>query len=192
MIRKEETTRILLGARDARAAVDELIAPLYGELRALAGRQLGRGRGNLLQPTELVHEAYLRLIDQRQVDADHRTIFFAAAVVAMRRVLIDRAREQRALKRGGDCERVELKETLLLARRDEPDLLDLQAALEVLAGIDEIQGRVAELKLFANLTHTEVCEILAREGYSTTVEKVGRLWRTSRAWLAERLEGIRS
>lgn len=184
-----ETVALLDRVVRGRAAVDELVGVLYDELRGLARRQLrGEGRTATLVPTELVQEAYLRLVDQQRVRSDERTQFLAAAGVAMRRVLVDRARARRALKRDGGHERVELTEGLV---RDEPgafDVLDLEEELGELHRIDPLRARIAELKLFSELEHADIAWVLEREGQATHSAKVGRHWRAARAWLAQRLE----
>ena len=141
-------------------------------------------RDHSLQPTALVHEAYLRLIDQRQVDWRNRAHFLGAAAVMMRRILVNHARDRAAAKRGGGARRV----SLTLADQAFPeagvDVLALHEALEKLAVIDARKSQVVELKFFGGLTATEIAEQL-----QLSVATVEREWSFSRAWLHDALAG---
>jgi len=169
------------------SAPDELLALVYDELRRLAARYLrGQRAGHTLQPTALVHEAYLRLAKGGALPVDDRTHFFALAARAMRQVLVDHARRRAAAKRGGDPERVTLDDTLELGRGGEEgrrlDLLALDEALERLERVSPRQCRVVELRYFAGLT---IAEAAASLGVGTrTVEDD---WALARAWLQRRL-----
>ncbi len=170
-----------LGNEQAR---DRILPLVYDELRRLARAFLGRERrDHTLQATALVHEAYLRLIDQRQVDWGNRAQFVGVAAVMMRRILVNHARGRAADKRGGAAERVTLS---LAPAGDAPsvDLLALHEALEALAEIDARKSRIVELKFFGGLTTAEMAEVM--ELSAATIE---REWSFSRAWLYDALAG---
>ena len=163
---------------DNEEARDQLLAVAYGELRRLARAFLSRERSNhTLQPTALVHEAYLRLIDQRSLDWKNRAHFVGMASVMMRRILVNHARGRAAAKRGGDAERVSLS---LADIGDAPpvDLLALHEALDALEAIDARKSRIVELKFFGGLTTAEMAAVM--ELSSATIE---REWKFARAWL---------
>ena len=167
------------------SARERMLPLVYDELRRLAAAYLRRERpGHTLQPTALVHEAYVRLIDQRQVDWSNRAQFVGLAAVMMRRILVNHARDRAAGKRGGGAEHVPL--TLAGDRLGSPemDVLDLHDALEKLAEVDERKSRIVELKFFGGLTTDEIAETL---GVSrATVE---REWTFARAWLYRAVSG---
>ena len=178
-------TELLLDCdRDNPQARDQILPLVYDELRRLARAYLGRERRNhTLQATALVHEAYLRLIDQRQVDWKNRAQFVGVAAVMMRRILVNHARGRAADKRGGEAERV----TLSLAHIVETpsvDLIALHEALDTLAAIDARKSRIVELKFFGGLTTAEMAEVM--ELSPATIE---REWNFSRAWLYDVLAG---
>lgn len=183
----DDTTRILkeLAAGD-RAAEDRLYPRVYDELRGLAVRLFHRQPADhTLQPTALVHEAYLRLVDQKHAAFTDRAHFFAVAAKIMRRLLIDHARQRLAEKRGGDRTREALDEIATPKREYTPDLLDLDGALHKLARLSERQGRVVEMKYFGGMTIAEIGDVL---GVShATVESD---WAFARSWLARELTGI--
>ena len=164
-------------------AAEELLPLLYGELRAVAERCLSDERRNhTLQPTALVHEAYLRLVPRGDTDWEGRNHFLRTAARAMRHVLVDHARARRREKRGGDAARVPLDAALETFERPAVDLVALDEALQRLTGVDEEMGRLVELRFFGGLTIEETARIL---GVSTpTVE---RRWRVARMWLREQL-----
>lgn len=168
-------------------ARDEMLPLVYGELRRRAATHLRRERTVTLEPTALVHEAYLRLVDQRRVDWQNRAHFFAIASQAMRRVLVDRARARRAGKRSGAWARVELDEATLVAAPASADVLDLDAALTELASFDARKSRVAELRFFAGLPLDDIAAVL---GISRATAE--RDWVAARAWLFKALSGCRS
>ncbi len=171
------------GAGDRRA-LDQLVPAVYEELRRLAGRYLRLERGeHTLQSTALVHEAYLRLIDQRAVDWRNRAQFLGIAAQMMRRVLANHARDRAAQKRGGGGLRVTLASGLAAGRPDF-DLLALAEALERLEALEPRKSRVVELKYFGGLTTAEIGTLL--EISPATVE---REWKFSRAWLYDALSG---
>ncbi len=178
-------TELLLDCDPDNAHARDQILPLvYDELRRLARAYLGRERRNhTLQATALVHEAYLRLIDQRRVDWSNRAQFVGMAAVMMRRILVNHARGRAADKRGGEAERV----TLSLAQIGEApsvDLIALHEALDTLAAIDARKSRIVELKFFGGLTTAEMAEVMALS--PATIE---REWSFSRAWLFDALAG---
>ncbi len=166
-----------------RAALDELLPLVYDELRRLAAFQLQRERADhTLQPTALVHEAYMRLIDQHSVDWQNRAQFFGMAAEMMRRILVNHAIARRAEKRGGHETRISLDDALDFAQQKQLDLIALDEALQRLADFDQQQSRIVELKFFGGL---EIEEIAALLGISTATVK--REWRTAKAWLYQQI-----
>lgn len=177
-------TELLLdaGKGDAQAR-DRMLPLVYEELRRIAARYLsGERRDHTLQPTALVHEAYLRLIDQRLVDWRNRAQFVGMAATMMRRILLNHARDKAAVKRGGDAERVSVSLAADVLAQPELDLISLHDALERLATIDPRKGEVVELKFFGGLTTPEIAEVLRLA--PATVE---RDWSFARAWLCDAL-----
>jgi RNA polymerase sigma factor (TIGR02999 family) len=165
--------------------VDELLPIVYEELRRLAAAYLRRERpGQTLQPTALVHEAYLRLLKDRPDRWQNRAHFCAIAAHSMRQILIDRARARGALKRGGELPRVTLDEALVAGGERSIDLVALDEALERLAALDPEQARLVELRFFGGLTIEETAEAMA-----ISPATVKRHWTVARAWLARELEG---
>ena len=168
-----------LGGHGERRSLDEMLPDVYAELRRIAALYLGRERpGHTLQPTALVHEAYLRLIDQQRVDWRNRAQFVGLAAMMMRRILANHARDRAAAKRGGEAERVSLTLAGEVLRRPEVDALALHEALDRLAALDARKSQVVELKFFGGLTTEEIAESLALS--ASTVE---REWSFARAWL---------
>jgi RNA polymerase sigma-70 factor (ECF subfamily) len=158
---------------------DRLLPIVYGELRRLAASYLRRERpGHTLQPTALVHEAYVRLIDQRQIDWSNRAQFIGVAAVMMRRILVNHARDRIADKRGGGAEHVPLTLAGEGIGAPEVNLLDLHEALNDLSDSDPRKGRIVELKFFGGLTTEEIAETLG-----VSVATVERDWKFARAWL---------
>ena len=159
---------------------------VYEELRLVAKAHLGRERReHTLQATDLVHEAYLKLVDQRHVDWKNRAHFFAVAARLMRRVLVDHARARLAQKRGGGAAHVTFDETLALGTPDaDVTLLALDDALTELGTLDARQARTVELRYFAGLTVDESAVALGVSGMT-----VKRDWTVAKAWLKLRLEG---
>ena len=165
--------------------LDEMLPVLYAELHRLATQYLGReAAGHTLQPTALVNEAYLRLVDQRRVDWRNRAQFLGLAANMMRRILVNHARDRGALKRGGDAQQVSLSLLESPSGRPDVDLIALEDALDRLAARDERKGRVVELKFFGGMTTEEIAEVLQISG--ATVE---REWAFARAWLYDAIEG---
>lgn len=178
-------TKLLIdwGKGDGRS-VDELLPFVYQELRRLAAAYMSRERdGHTLQPTALVHETYLKLIDQRQVDWRNRAHFFGLAAEIMRRILVNHARDRRAAKRGGDDRKVSLSIAVdAFSSKPDFDVLALNEALEKFAAIDPRKARVVELKFFGGLKTDEIAEVLQIS--DATVE---RDWTFARAWLFDAL-----
>jgi RNA polymerase sigma factor (TIGR02999 family) len=172
--------------RGERAALDELLPLVYGELRRQAARHLrAQAAGHTLQPTALVHEVYLRLVDQPTVEWQGRAHFFGVAARAMRSILVDHARARHAAKRGGRARAVTLSAAHGIADRTaeaEVDVLALDEALSGLAALDARQAQVVELRYFGGLSIEETAHVL---GIScATVE---RDWKTARLWLRREL-----
>ena len=166
-------------------ALEQLMPLVYGELRRLAGRYLNRERaGHTLETHDLIHEAFLRLVDQRQVDWQSRGHFFGIAAQMMRRILVDHARRRGAHRRGGDVRQLVLDEMPDLAVSRDEDLVALDEALTELAAADEPLARIVELRFFGGLDHDEIAALL---GVSNPT--VRRRWRLAKAWLYRRLSG---
>jgi RNA polymerase sigma-70 factor, ECF subfamily len=164
-------------------AVADLTALLYPELRRLASRHLRRERReHTLQTTALVHEAYLRLNDQREVHWKSREQFLGLAAQLMRRILVDYSRGHDAKKRGGGVEKVFLEEAIGVAKEKDTDVIALDEALTRLAEFDPQQAHLVELRFFAGLSVEESAEVL---GVSRTTLK--RNWNVTKAWLAREL-----
>jgi RNA polymerase sigma-70 factor (ECF subfamily) len=167
-----------------RAALDAMLPAIYAELKRLARIYLRRERpDHTLQPTALVHEAYMKLVDQRQVDWRNRAQFLGVAAGAMRRVLLHHAESRNAQKRDGALQRVTLDEELAALERDTTvDLLDLNRALDRLAALDARQSRIVELRIFGGLSIEEAAEVL-----SISPATVKRDWNVARLWLRREL-----
>lgn len=181
-----EVTRILGTFDDDREGAVAALYPLvYDELRRFARAALDAERvEHTLQATALVHEAYLKLVDQHRASYADRTHFFAVAAQAIRRILVDHARHRGRQRRGGDWKRLDFEVLLdLPSNLPQADLLDLEDALEKLAELDPVKVQVVEMSFFAGLTHEEIGAAL---GVSTrTVE---RYWQFARAWLFRELD----
>jgi RNA polymerase sigma-70 factor, ECF subfamily len=182
-IRSESTdiTELLIAWSDGRQeALQKLLPLVYGDLKRLAGVQMRRELpGHSLEPTGLVHEAYVRLVDQRQVKWHNRAHFFGVAAGLMRRILVDQARARRAEKRGGGLQRVTIAGDELPADDKRGiDVLDLHDALERLAALNARQARIVELKYFGGLTIEEIAAVI---GISEAT--VAREWTVVKAWL---------
>jgi len=181
-----EITLILkrLGDGDPRAA-DELMPLVYGELRQLAAAKMGReSAAHTLQPTALVHEAWLRLGGDAQPDWQNRRHFFGAAAEAMRRILIDNARRRQRDKHGGGFRRVDWENLDVAMNEDDETVLAVSAALERLAEHDPVGAKLIELRFFAGLTNVEAARVL---GLAERTAK--RTWAYARAWLHKELTG---
>ena len=170
-----------------KAALDELMPVVYDELRRLARSYLSRERpGHTLQTTALVHEAYLRLVDQRSVNWQNRAQFFGIAAQMMRRILINHAKDRQAKKRQADAPKVSLDEAVSFFEEREVDLMALDEALDGLAVLDQQQTQIVELRFFGGLTIEEVAEVL---GISPATIK--REWDSAKLWLRRELSGRR-
>ncbi|MCU1268557.1 MAG: hypothetical protein JWM21_4875 [Acidobacteria bacterium] len=166
-------------------ALQELLPLIYEELRRLAHNFLYRERpDHTLQTTALVHEAYLKLIDQRDARWQNRAHFFAIAAQAMRRILIDSARKHIAVKRGGGGEKLSLDEAASISIEPDTDLLALDEALTALAQIDVEQNRIVELRYFGGLTIEETAAVM-----KLSPATIKREWAMARAWLHQALRG---
>jgi RNA polymerase sigma-70 factor, ECF subfamily len=181
----QDVTRLLerLSGGDSRAA-DVLLPVIYDQLRALAGSFLRReSPGHTLQTTALVHEAYLKLVVQDQAKYQGRAHFFAVAAQAMRRILVNHARDANRLKRGGGLRRVDLDESMTVATSEpEVDLVGLDECLERLAALDARKARTVEMRFFAGMTVEDTAEVLG-----VAPATVKRDWEFARAWLTREL-----
>jgi RNA polymerase sigma factor (TIGR02999 family) len=168
-----------------RAAADELLPCIYDELRKIAAQYLRKERSDhTLQPTALVHEAYLKLVDISHVEWQDRAHFFAVAAQVMRHILVDHARARRTDKRGGEVQRIALDEAISFSKEPDVDLLSLDESLKQLATFDEQQARIVELKFFGGLTIEEIAEVL-----KISPATVKREWTMAKAWLHKRITG---
>jgi RNA polymerase sigma factor (TIGR02999 family) len=182
----QDLTRLLLDwSNGDKSALDEMTPVLYDELRRVARRLLSAERSDhTLQPTALVHEAYLRLINQRAVDWRNRAHFLGVAATMMRRILINHAKANQAAKREGYAAAISLEDALGVFTNPQVDLLDLDHTLDRLTELDPQQGKVVELRYFGGLSIEETAEVL---GISTATVK--REWGTARLWLLQQMEG---
>jgi RNA polymerase sigma factor (TIGR02999 family) len=182
-----DLTQLLVSWRKGdKAALDEMSAVLYRELRRLARYVLSSERPNhTLQATGLVHEAYLRLVSQRNVDWRNRAHFLGVAASMMRRILVNYAEARHAAKREGYSGAITLEDALGVFVKPQVDFLELNRALEELAKLDPQQSRVVELRYFGGLSIEETAEVL---GISSATVK--REWSTARLWLLRRMEGV--
>jgi RNA polymerase sigma factor (TIGR02999 family) len=165
-------------------AASKLMPVVYNELRRLAGSYMRRERADhTLQATALVHEAYIRLIDQRSVNWQSRAHFFGVSAQLMRRILIDHARGHTREKRGGDQKKVSLEDVVLFAERQADELLAVDDSLNALAKIDPRQARVVELRFFGGLSVEEAADVLG-----VSPKTIKREWSVAKAWLAADLK----
>jgi RNA polymerase sigma factor (TIGR02999 family) len=180
----QEVTQLLAAWRDGdQAALDKLMPLVYDELRRIAGRYMKRERvGNTLQTTALVNEAYLRMVGQQNVDWQNRAHFYAVAASVMRHLLVDRARANGRVRRGGNPQRVSLDEAAVISEHKGEELLALDEALTKLNYIDERKVRIVELRYFSGLSAEETAEVL---GVSEITVK--REWLKAKAWLYREL-----
>ena len=180
-----DVTQLLVNwSKGDQSALDELMPLVYGELRRLAGAYLRRERSNhTLQSTALVNEAFMRLVNQHDVQWRNRAHFYAIAAQMIRRILVDYARSQHAEKRGSGAIKLELDEAMAVAQTGtDIDLLGLNDALDALAELDERQSRIVELRFFAGLSIEETAEVMHL--YPASIK---REWQTARAWLFRRM-----
>jgi RNA polymerase sigma-70 factor (ECF subfamily) len=183
---EHEITQLLAEWRDGnQAALDDLYPLVYDELHRLARRYMSRERkGHTLQTTALINEAYVRLVDQREVQWANRSHFFAISAQIMRRILIDHARRYAYAKRGGGARQVSLDETATVALGDLSEFLRLDEALKSLAELDPRRSQVVELKYFGGLNNDEIAGVL-----KISKNTVIRDWNMARAWLYSELSG---
>jgi RNA polymerase sigma-70 factor (ECF subfamily) len=182
--RSEVTELLQLWSDGRKDALDRLLPQIYAELRRLASSYLRRERqDHTLQATALVHEAFIKLVDQRAVRWQNRAHFFGIAAQAMRRILVDHSRAHAAGKRGDGARRVSLDDALVLTEMPNLDLLALDEVLSRLAALDPQQSRVVELRFFGGLTMDETAEVL-----HISPATVGREWTLARAWLYAELQ----
>ncbi len=181
---RDDITLILRTLREGRnEAIGDLLPLVYAELRAIARRHLASGgRDATLDTSALVHDAYLKLFDRSQLDWQDRRHFFSVAAMAMRQIIVDRARRRSAQKRGGGLARVDLDSAHLAVDEQADDILALNEALARLAQVDERLGRIVELRFFGGLSVEEVAEVM--EMSDRTVK---RDWRKARALLYQSL-----
>jgi RNA polymerase sigma factor (TIGR02999 family) len=166
-----------------RQSADELLALVYDELRKIAAQYLRKERmDHTLQPTALVHEAYMRLVDLSNTNWQDRSHFYAVSANVMRHILVDHARARRAEKRGGAVQRVALEDAISLSTKDNVDLLAVDEALKELAKFDEQQCRIVELRFFGGLTIEETAHVL-----DISPATVKREWAVAKAWLRRKL-----
>ena len=179
------TEMLVAYGRGDKESLDQLMPIVYDELRRQAARYLRREQvGHTLQTTALIHEAYLRLVDQRSVQWQNRAHFFGIAAQLMRRILVDHARTKKRAKRGGSGVRVSLGEATAAVKSQDLDVVALDEALRRLEEIDEQQSRVVELRFFSGLTVAETAEVM---GISPATVK--RDWSMAKAWLHRELSG---
>jgi RNA polymerase sigma factor (TIGR02999 family) len=180
-----DTTQILLDLGNGdRSAAERLMPLVYDELRGLAQQYMGGERpDHTLQATALVHEAYLRLIDQSRVDWQGRAHFFSVAAEMIRRVLVDHARQHHAAKRGGAARKVSLTDSVDATGEPDIDLMALDEALQELGRLSERHRRVVELRFFGGLSVEEAGLVLEVSPHTVRSD-----WRLARAWLRQRLD----
>ncbi len=181
---QHEVTRILHEWSDGDADAPARLMPLvYDELRRQARRFLAKERGShTLQPTALVHEAYLRLVDQTRINWQNRAHFFGLAANMMRRVLVDHARAHATGKRGGAAQRLSIDDVQIPLEQRAASLVALDEALEKLAGFDGRKAKIVEMRFFGGLTDDEIAEVL-----KVSSRTVLRDWRAARLWLYREL-----
>ncbi len=170
-------------ARHDDGAVDALMGHVYETLHRMASRKMVSERpGHTLTPTALVHEAYLKLVDQERVQWQDRAHFYAVAARVMRRILIDHARRRLADKRGGDQVRITFTDSLAVAYDTPETIIELDRALDRLGNLSDRQRQVVELRFFGGLTHEETAVVLG-----VSVPTVRRDWRLAQAWLSREI-----
>ena len=181
----KDVTRILEQCREGdESALESLFPLVYDELRALAVRHLSRERrDHTMQATSLVHEAYLKLVDQDNQHWQNRAHFLSLAATAMRRILINYAYRNKTAKRGGDRQRVTLFEAVSVFEERAEDLIELNEALERLEKFDARKSRIVELRFFGGLSVEETARVL-----ELSTRSVERDWRLARAWLKKEVE----
>jgi len=184
----QEVTRLLLAWNDGdEGALEKLVPLVYGELRRLAKRQMwGEHPDHTLQTTALINEAYIKLVDLRNVHWQNRAHFFALCARLMRRILVDFARSRHYVKRGGGAQPISLDESLVVSPAHSTDLVAVDDALKALAKVDARKAQMVELRFFGGLTVEETAEVL-----KVSPETVQRDWKIAKAWLLRELSGDR-
>lgn len=184
MPEQEEFSTLLIHAGSGdRTARDRLVDRVYDELRSLAGRYLRQERpDHTLQPTALVHEAYMRLVDQKQIRWDNQAHFLQVGAMMMRRILVDHARKHLAKKRGGDAKRLSITQVAALGVRRDAELLAIDDALNELDEFDARKKKIVELRFFARFSMEEIARIL-----DVSISTVERDWNLARLWLYKRI-----
>lgn len=184
MTSTQDVTQVLRELSDGQETAPERLMPLvYDELRKLAqGYLRGEQSDHTLQATALVHEAYMRLVDWKNVSWQNRAHFFALAAQVMRRILVDHAREKQAQKRGGGLTKIALEGAISFPQQREFDLVALDDALEALAELDPAQSKIVELRFFGGLTIDETAEAMR-----ISPATVKREWKMAKAWLHKRI-----
>jgi RNA polymerase sigma factor (TIGR02999 family) len=178
------TELLIEWSRGDKTALDRLMPLVYAELRNVARHQLNlETPGSTLQPTAVVHEAYLRLVNQDRMEWRNRAHFFAISAAMIRRILLDHARQRNAAKRGGLAQKIPLDAPIASPDGFDLDILALDEALTELAGLDEQQARVVELRFFTGLNIDETAEALG-----VSAATVNRDWVTAKAWLFHKLD----
>lgn len=169
----------------SQAARDELMALVYEELRRLAHRHMGRERpGHTLQTSALVHEAFIRMVDQKDVQWESRAHFFAIAAQMMRRILVDYARSRGNLKRGGNAQHIPLDQTIIVSEERSSEVIALDDALLGLASFDQRKSQIVELRFFGGLSIEETAEVLG-----VSPGTIMRDWTLAKAWLRKEITG---
>jgi len=184
----QEVTRLLLAWNEGdEGALEKLVPQVYQELRRLAKRQMRREHpDHTLQTTALINEAYLRLVDLRNVQWQNRAHFFALCARLMRRILVDFARSRHYAKRGGGAQPVSLDESLVVSPAHSTDFVAVDDALKALTKVDARKAQVVELRFFGGLTVEEAAEAL-----KVSSETIQRDWKLAKAWLLRELSGDR-
>jgi len=185
MAATREVTRNLIEWRNGNeAAIEKILPVIYDELRRSARRNLRRESADTsIQTIELINEAYLKLVDQRESDWQNRAHFFAVAARVMRRILVDFARSSGYQKRGGDWRRVTLADEIHDGVAADNDIVAIDEAVDALAEFDSRKARVVELRFFGGLNHEEIAEAL-----QISTDTVTRDWKAAKAWLARELK----
>lgn len=181
---QSEMTQILttLSAGD-RSGIDRLFEIAYRDFRRLARKRLGRaGRAYTLEPTELVHEAYIKLVNQRHVDWRSKSHFYAVGAQVMRHILVDYAKHKARQKRGGDRRRIPLDDAMTLSIRNDEDVLAIDEMLERLIAINKMRAKIVELRFFAGMSVVEIAVALG-----VSKRTVEGHWTLARAWLRREL-----
>ncbi|MBU0756280.1 MAG: sigma-70 family RNA polymerase sigma factor [Planctomycetes bacterium] len=182
-IQKEVTNLLIRAGAGNKTAHDQLMLRVYDELRALAKRFLLQERmDHTLQPTALVHEAYMRLVDQDKAGWNNQAHFFRVAAKMMRRVLVDHARRRLAKKRGGDARRLPITQVSELGIKEDEDLIAIDEALDELSSLDPQKCKIVELRFFAGLSVEKTARVL-----DLSIRSVEREWSMARLWLYRRI-----